>query len=281
MQNRLQAVMQDAVSAGRGIVAVFAGFLPRAVWPRFEEAFIPVFTAAAASGAAQLFAGLALGVPGFLVYAWRVANENTDLMLQAASRGPGQAGEATSAMSVGGSMFSPLAFVFTPLGLTSTYLAVAGLVRLVAAVVDEPFGDPILTGLHRLGSRLATKRAAAIGRARRAALEGAEIPDRVLPGAAAGVPAAEHIVVAARRKPGWEEGVLVVTGSGWFRIGRIFEEYHDGGLRTLYPLLRSPESEVMRRAVTYTLPGDEIALDEARAQGRDPDGKGASSIPKG
>jgi hypothetical protein len=67
------------------------------------------------------------------------------------------------------------------------------------------------------------------------------------------------VVAAARRKPGWEEGVLVVTGLGWFRIGRIFEEYHDGGLRTLYPLVRSPESEVMRRAVHYALPGEEEA----------------------
>src|SRR6185295_8686408 len=124
-----------------------------------------------------------------------------------------------------GSMLSPVAFLFfTPLGLGSLYLAGAGVVRFIAAVVDEPFGDPILTGAHRLTLYLTARRAAAVARAKRAALEGADIPDRVLTGAAAGAPGAELVVVSARRKAGWEEGVLVVTGSGWYRIGRIFEE---------------------------------------------------------
>lgn len=249
--------MEDAGSVVRWIVAVFAGFLPRALWPSLEGAFFPIHLASVPSAALQLIAGFVLGLPSFLIYAWRVANTNTDLMLAAASRqqqtrsGPA----VTSAMSVAPSMFSLFAFLFfTPAGLASLYLATAGLVRLVSAIVEEPFGDPLLTGVHRLGVRLRARRTAAIAAERRASLEGAEIPDRHMPGAEAGVPAAELVVISARRKAGWEEGVLVVTDRGWFRIGRIFEEYHDGGLRTLYPLVRSPESEVMRRAVTYDLP---------------------------
>lgn len=250
--------MQDASGAGRWVAAVFAGLLPRALWPRLEGAFIPVHLVSVPSAAMQLLVGFALGVPSFLLYARRVANENTDLMLAAASLRQAGGGDVTSAMGVGGTMVSPFAFaLFTPAGLVSTYLAGAGLVRLVAAITEEPFGDPILTGLHRLGAYARSRRAAAVSIVRRTALEGEEVPDRVVTGAAAGHPAAEFVVVASRRKPGWEEGVLVVTGRGWFRIGRIFEEYHDGGLRTLYPLVRSPQSEVMRRAVRYELPGDE------------------------
>src|SRR5262245_7043909 len=255
MPERLRPLTQDASVAGRWLAPVLGGFLPRALWPRLEEFFIPVYQASIVSAAIQIVAGFALGVPSFLVYAWRVANENNDLMLAAARQRPIGEGDVTSAMGVAGSMFSPFTFVlFTPAGVVSTYLALAGLVRLVSAIVEEPFGDPILTGLHHLATRLRDRRAAAVTAARRAALEGIEVPDRVLQGPAAGVPAAEHVVVSARRKPGWEEGVLVVTDAGWFRIGRIFEEYHEGGLRTLYPLLRSPELEVMRRAVRYDLP---------------------------
>jgi len=197
------------------------------------------------------------------------------MMSAAAHRQSAPGAGVSSAMSVTGTMLSPFAFVFfTPAGLISTYLAGAGLVRVVAAIVNEPIGDPLLTGLHRLAARLRTRRAAAVAITRRTALEGAEIPDRVLPGAEAGLPAAAHVVVAARRKPGWEEGVLVVTGLGWFRIGRIFEEYHDGGLRTLYPLLRSPESEVLRRAVHYALPGEK----EAAASGTEGSGGAAVEV---
>jgi hypothetical protein len=256
--------MQDAGGAGRWIAAVFAGLLPRALWPRLEGAFIPIHLASIPSAVMQLLAGFALGLPSFLLYAWRAANENTDLMLSPASRRQAGGADVTSAMSVGGSMLSPFAFVFfTPAGLVSTYLAGAGLVRLVAAIVEEPFGDPILTGLHRLGAHARARRAASVSAARRTALEGEELPDRVVSGAAAGIPAAEFVVIAARRKPGWEEGVLVVTGLGWFRIGRLFDEYHDGGLRTLYPLVRSPQSEIMRRAVSYRLPGQEDETGEA------------------
>ena len=259
-------MIEDAGGAGRWIAAVLAGFLPRALWPRLEGAFLPIHAASVPSGACQVLAGFALGVPSFLIYAWRVANDNTDLTMSAAEHSQAAGGDVTSAMGVAGSMFSPFAFVFfTPAGLLSTYLAGAGLVRLVAAIIEEPFGDPILTGLYLTGERFRRRRAAAVEAARRSALEGAEVPDHVIPGSAAGVPHAEHVVVSARRKPGWEEGVLVVTGRGWFRIGRLFEEYHDGGLRTLYPLVRSPESEVMRRAVRYRLPGEEHA---------DEDGKG-------
>lgn len=260
-------MVEDAGGAGRWIAAVLAGFLPRALWPRLQGAFLPIHATSVLSAAIQIVSGFALGVPSFLIYAWRVANENTDLMLAAAEQRRAAGGEVTSAMGVAGSMFSPFTFVFTPAGLVSTYLASAGLVRLVAAIIEEPFGDPILTGLYLAVERFRRRRAAAAAAASRSALEGAEVPDKVIPGGAAGIPGAEHVIVSARRKPGWEEGVLVVTGRGWFRIGRIFEEYHDGGLRTLYPLVRSPESEVMRRAVRYRLQGEESADEDGEGDG--------------
>jgi hypothetical protein len=83
--------------------------------------------------------------------------------------------------------------------------------------------------------------------------ERAHRPGRGVPGACGRAIRPRTLVLAARRRPGWE-GVLVVTGLRWFRIGRIFEEYHDGGLRT--SSARASPRRRQRRAVSYRLPGE-------------------------
>ena len=122
-----------------------------------------------------------------------------------------------------------------------------------AAWFDDPFGDPILTGIDAVAWRAAARRRSGIDRASREALEGPEIADRVVSSAAAGIPGCDLVVVSSRRKPGWERGVAVFTEDGCYRLGDPVERTIAGRLRTLYPLTAHNDLEVIRRRVDYDL----------------------------
>jgi hypothetical protein len=61
------------------------------------------------------------------------------------------------------------------------------------------------------------------------------------------------VVIASRRKPGWDRDTIVITADAAYRIGAITERAIDGRLRTLYPLAEHKDLETFRRTVRYDL----------------------------
>ena len=192
-------------------------------------------------------------------YATAQASSAIDMTLQAAGwRGsPGGAvpspGLATAHWVA--SWFSLFTFALaTPLGLLVTYFTLSSVLRCLASAAGEPMGDPALTLIDSAWQRQRDRRATRRTRAARERLEGTEEPDLLVPGASLGHPAADFVVVSARRKPDWEAGVTVITGSGWFQVGSPIERSTSRGLRTLYPLTSVRGEVVLRRRVPYELP---------------------------
>jgi hypothetical protein len=207
--------------------------LPRRVWDNWD---LPVANVAPASSLLTLLGGAALGIAGYF---------------------------ASMRAVLEGTLFTPpplmlvnfLGYVFvTPQGLFSLYLVISGLVRAVSAYIDEPFGDPILTGADHAVQR--TLGRARLGRARsdRLALERDDEPDRLYTGEWAGLKGVDFVIVAARRKPGWTRNTVVITDDGWFILGEAFDRPMPHGLRTVYPLTRHTTLEVLRKGVHYQLP---------------------------
>ena len=238
--------------------AVVAGVLPRRLWPRLNER-IPMWRAATASGLFTLFVAFAIGIPGYFRYVQGNSSRTVALLLQSTgwmALGPGEqapAGSGETNLLAG--IVSPFTYaLLTPIGLFTMYLAVTGFLRAVSAHVDDPRGDPVLTLVDRLVTRLRRMASARRDIRAREELEGPDLPDRLVPGTAAGFPDADFVVVASRRKPGWDPGVFVITPDVWYRIGRPTEMMLRGGLRTLYPLTEIRDLEVVRRSVEYVLP---------------------------
>lgn len=237
------------------LVATIAGLLPVRWWPALETC-VPVRRLAPVSGLATMFSGFALGIPGYFRF------------LEAAVGGGNQALLATGRWSQLTSLNSwmvlgPFAFaLFTPLGVLSTYLCLTGVLRAASAwLVDDPRGDPLLTAIDATMRRLVARVSIARRRRARERLEGPEEPDRLVTGAWAGLPHVDFVVLASRRKPGWEAGVFVITADTWYRLGRPFDMPLPPGLRTAYPLTKIDTLEVLRKGVPYELPpllaGDE------------------------
>jgi hypothetical protein len=127
-------------------------------------------------------------------------------------------------------------------------------VRAVSSWIDEPFGDPILTGVDTLLHRTRRSRAVRASSRDRNALEGADEPDRRYPGAWADLPHADFVIVAARRKTGWTKGTFIITPDGWFTLGEQFDRPMPQGVRTIYPLTALATLDVLRQGVSYELP---------------------------
>src|SRR5262249_21184180 len=110
--------------------------------------------------------------------------------------------------------------LLTPHGLASLYLMVTGVMRASFAALDDPRGDPILSGIdwamHVAATELRRR-----GRQRdREAREGAEAPDVLITGENAGMPSADYVVIASRRKAEWSAGATILTSTDWYRLGR-------------------------------------------------------------
>lgn len=235
-----------ATGAGRAAAIVIA-LLPRRAWERFEPG-IPVTSSAFPSSLLTFLAGAAIGIPGFLAYAQGQAGLYIDLLLNAADQGQAP----TRDLAVGMNAFSLFTFLLlTPTGLLALYLSSTGFVRAVGAWFDNPRGDLVLSALD-WGWRRVTGHARD-SRARRArqSLEGPATRDIVVSGAKALIPEADLVIIASRRKPGWEKDTVVVTASATYRIGTIVERDVEGRLRTLYPLIEHRDLEAFRRTVRY------------------------------
>jgi hypothetical protein len=238
----------------RRLAGMMAAMLPSRWWPTLDF-YVPTTSSALGAALVTFLAGAAIGIPGFLAYATEQASLHTDLMLEMAVR-PDKSGDAvTTAMPVAINAFALLNFlVLTPAGWATSYLGATGLFRSAGAVLDDPRGDLILTILDALCVTGLRSRRERNARTRREELEGPEGPDRVVHGAAAGIPNADLVIVASRRKEGWDAGTVVLTEGATYRVGQILERTIAGRLRTLYPLTEHKDLEVFRRTVRYELP---------------------------
>lgn len=254
-------VVEYFADAQRRVLGVCAAMLPSRWWNALDQ-YVPATSSAPAAAIVTILIAGAIGVPGFIAHVTDQVSHNNQLILQEAERqaaGPVSA-ETVDArdwgrMFINASGLSLFTFVFlTPAGWLSTYLGLTGIWRATATITDHPFGDPILTGLDALALRTVRTRQLRAAREQREALEGPEVPDRIVPGSKAGMPGVDFVVVASRMKPGWDKGTVVISASRTYRVGTIEERTIAGRLRTLYPLTEHKDFEVFRRTVRYDLP---------------------------
>lgn len=232
--------------------AMAAALLPLRHW-RALPYWIPVQRAAFASGLLTLFAGAAIGIPGFLEHAAANVSFLNQTVVDDAMRNP--AAGYSRGMVQGFAGLSIFTFLFlTPAGLVTLYLIGSGGTRAAAAWFDDPIGDPLLTGADYLLGSSRERRQRDRERRTRDALEGPEVPDRAVSSAAAGLPPCDIVIVASRRKEGWENGVTVFTADAAYRIGQPVERTIAGRLRTCYPLTEHKDFEAVRKSVHYDLP---------------------------
>ena len=232
-----------------------AAFLPSRRWGPLEDR-LPVESSALLSGILTFVTGGVLGTIGFLKYAAAQASALNSATLKLAENQLAHGGqEVSSTAGVFLNAFAPVGFLFfTPLGWLSLYLTASGAARAISNLVDDPLGDPLLTGFDMAVTALAARRRDEREEFRRRELEGPEIGDRVVSGKTAGIPAADIVIVSSRRKEGWTAGLIVDTGDRWFRLAEPVERTVEGRLRTLYPLTEHRDLEVARRRVLYDLP---------------------------
>jgi len=229
---------------------MLAAWLPHRHWQRLPASF-PMPAAAFASGLVVLAAGCAIGIPGFLDHARGITSSGLDAALGYMWKSEVYRGDLVMGNS-GLSIFTFL--LLTPSGWVTDYLLATGVLRMAAAWFDDPVGDPMLTGVDEIVWRYRRRRSASRARRARERREGPETPDRVVSSAAAGIPGCDIVIVASRRKPGWERGAAVVTDEGCYRLGEPVEQTIAGHLRTLYPLTAHNDLEAIRKSVRYTLP---------------------------
>lgn len=239
----------------RFVCAMAASLLPYRHWDRLPPR-LPIEKGAFASGIATVMAGAAIGIPGFLAHAHGMTSVGLDLAIARMWKTEIYRGDLVMGHS-GLSIFTFL--LLTPQGWLTSYLLGTGAYRGIAAYFDDPFGDPLLTGIDYLVSSGWTRRAARKAAVTREALEGPEVADRVVSPAAAGIPDCDFAIVASRRKPGWERGVAVFTQDGCYRLGEPVERTVSGRLRTIYPLKTHADLEAVRRSVRYDLPRGQVS----------------------
>jgi hypothetical protein len=215
------------------IVALVFALLPRRRWDHFD---LPIQNVVLASSLITCLGGAALGITGFFAHMAAILAQR----------------EWTAPPMM---IYVYIGYLFgTWRGLLSLYFAVTGMLRAVAWYIDEPFGDPILTGIDILLSRGVTSHQARSARTARERLEGADEPDRRYDGGWAGLEHVDWVIVSARRKPEWTKGTWVITDDGWFVLGEPFDRPMPNGLRTVYPLSTQNTLEAVRKSVAYQLP---------------------------
>jgi hypothetical protein len=274
MRKSLHQLPAACLNALAWIAGVAAAGLPKRWWPVLDP-YVPASDSAGVAAIVTILAGAAIGVPGFIGHATEQVSRNNRAILDAATD---QAARPPSSDKISdrewgrtfvtASGLSLFTFIFlTPAGWASTYLGISGVWRAVAAAVDDPFGDPLLTGLDSLFLRTARRGRAHIARRRRESLEGPEVPDRILRGSQVGTADTEVVIVSSRRKAFWDAGTVVDAGDRWYRVIGIEERTIQGRLRTLYRLNEHRDHEVFRRPVRYDIPLKPDGVD-ARGPGR-------------
>src|SRR3954465_10536798 len=173
---------------------MLAALLPVRLWRSLPASF-PMEGAAFVSGLVMLFAGAAVGIPGFLEH----AHANTSLGLDATLDHMNKTEVYRGDLVIGFSGLSVFTFLLlTPKGWLTLYLAITGTLRAGGAWFDDPFGDPILTAVDGMAISARNRFRARRARASREAQEGPEIPDRVVSSSAAGLAACDLVIVSSR-----------------------------------------------------------------------------------
>jgi hypothetical protein len=238
-----------------GLLALPLTLLPRRYWQSFD---LPVANVAPFGALLPLLGGFAIGFRGYFLYLAQLQRVNELSMLevgrlQVEQKLPETVAASTAPFAI--YITAPIAYaLFTPLGLFASYLMLTSIVRLISVYIEEPHGDPILTGLDALARRTFTSYRERSDRAARQSLEGADEPDRRYSGEWAGLTGVDCVIVSARRKPEWVKGTFVITSDGWFTLGEPFDRPTPNGLRTIYPLTLQTTPDVVRRSVQYELP---------------------------
>lgn len=243
-------------AVGVRLLGIAAAMLPKRWWPWLDERVPASASTGMASAATLLLAG-AIGIPGFLDYAGYTASAHNLAAIQGAERHAelDTEGALRRVPMAFNALALPMFLALTPLGWLTTYLAVSGLLRSIAAVTGDSFGDPLMTGIDAAVVRSTRRARDERERLRRTALEGREMPDRLVGAAQLGIAGAEFVLVASRRKPDWDAGTVVITPDGTaYRVGRIEDRTIAGQLRTLYTLTEHKDLEAFRRVVHYELP---------------------------
>ncbi|HUE85972.1 MAG TPA: hypothetical protein VMO26_07815 [Vicinamibacterales bacterium] len=238
------------------VAALFASFLPARHWSRLPS--LPISRAAPLAGVMAFLAAALLGIVGFLTYTDDVIRNTGALQIAIAERQVKGELPETTAVSAGPmavALLSPLAFLlFTPAGQLSAYFGATALIRTVAWIADDPMGDPVLTMIDAVAARGTERFSTGHQRRVRERMEGVEVPDRLYPGSWARIKDVDFVIVSSRRKPEWTKGATVITKDAWFSLGEPFELHTIDGLRTIYPLTRHRDGDVVRRSVEYQLP---------------------------
>lgn len=229
-------------------LAVLAGFLPKRYW---DDVDLPIENVALFSALLSFVGGAVLGITGYFEFM-------AYLLSQRLWTPPPMM------------IYAYLSYVFfTPRGLFSLYLVVAGFFRAAAWFVGGPHGDPLLTLLDSTWRRLLNKHHETRVRNERLELERIDEPDRRYDGEWAGLKGVDFVIVSARRKSGWTKGTYVITTDGWYVLGEPFDRPMPNGLRTVYPLMVHNSLEVLRKGVQYELPP--LRSNPGRGTGRPPE----------
>ena len=229
------------------LAGIAAAMLPKRWWPHLDTR-VPASSMALVSGLATFLLGAAIGIPGFLAYVTDLA----DRINRVALATPEQAGAGAGSILMTLGLFSFL--LGTPTGWVTTYLCLTGFLRTLAALVTDGFGDPVLTAIDAAALAIWGGTRTKAQQWQRESLEGPEMPDRVMSAEQLDIQGAEFVIVASRRKAGWDKGTVLLTENGAFRVTTIEERTLGGRLRTLYGVSEHRDLEVFRRAVQYNLP---------------------------
>lgn len=233
------------------LVGVFRCFLPARYWHDMRRGAVLSILLTAALG-------VRIGYAGFFEHAREVGEAGAKLALKVGSPGGGVAGmsqeEAVGAALMGGALAPISFFFFTPLGWLADYLFLSAIFRGITLAVDNPWGDPILTGIDRLvRDKSADQKARQEAEARELA-EGPVVQDEILECRKFAGKEADFVVVSSRRKEGWTQHTTVFAGAVRLRLGEPREMTLEGKLRTCYPLKVIRDIQVDRRIVNYEWP---------------------------
>lgn len=245
------------------LIGVLRCFLPRRYWQEMRRGAI-------LSILLTLALGLWVGMQGLFDSGTKAGNDAAALALKVGAPGSAVGGMDQTAQ-VAAALQSPILavlafFFFTPRGWLADYLFISGIFRGITLAVDNPWGDPILTGLdHLIRGKRETDRARAEAQARERA-EGPEVPDQILECRKFAGKEADYVVVASRRKDGWTKATTVMANDVRLRIGDPLEKTLEGRLRTCYPLKVIRDIQVDRRMVRYYWPKDAPPLPDPTAE---------------
>ena len=168
-----------------------------------------------------LAAGVVVGTRGFFTFATGLASANNNWMLSQLRRPARQLRRRRRARPVRrvGPHLLHLR-VLHAAGLFASYLTASGAVRAIGALFDDPHGDFVLTAFDwAVTTMLDKNRRERAGDCAPAVSRATRRPTCCQTGEWAGLPDADYVVLAARKKAEWNAGAIILTSSDWYQLG--------------------------------------------------------------